>query len=167
MLISPEYQEQLRQFHASRTWGEGGYKFSRAVKRLAENLGTQDILDYGCGRGTLRTTLTGFNVREYDPGIEGKDDLPEPADIVVCTDVLEHIELACIDAVLDHLCGLTKKVCFVVISLRLAHSTLPDGRNAHLIVAGERWWVEQLETKDWAVELVERLADQMTVCLRK
>ena len=33
-----------------------------------------------------------FEIKEYDPAIPGKDSLPEPADIVVCSDVLEHIE---------------------------------------------------------------------------
>lgn len=166
-LISPDYLAQIRQLHAQRKWGDGGHKYAGAVRLLAREVGATSILDYGCGHGTLREHLPEFDVREYDPGIVGKDELPSAADIVVCSDVLEHIERDCIDAVLGHICGLTQKVCFAVISMRPAHTLLPDGRNAHLIVASVKWWIGFLETKDWTANVVERSDDQLIVCLRK
>ncbi len=64
---------------------------------------------------------------EYDPAVAGKDLPPEPADLVVCTDVLEHIEPDCLDDVLSDLARLTKKVLLVNISTRPAVKVLADG----------------------------------------
>lgn len=166
-LISPEYQEQLRLLHASRVWGAGGHKYADAARQLACAVGAADVLDYGCGAGTLKPALADYPVREFDPGIIGKDGLPDPADLVVCSDVLEHIEPHCLDAVLDHLFGLTRKACFAVIATRPAHKTLPNGRNAHLIVRPVKWWLAWLGTKPWNVNLVERFEDQIVVHLVK
>ena len=81
---------------------------------------------------------------EYDPAIVGKDQEPEPADLVVCTDVLEHIEPDYLDEVLLHLRTKVKKRLFFAISLRPAGKTLADGRNAHLIVESAEWWLDRL-----------------------
>jgi len=107
--------------------------------QIAQLLNTRDILDYGCGQRTLEQAL-GFPIRNYDPAIPGLDTPPEPADLVVCTDVLEHIEPECLDDVLDDLRRVTRKVGFFVIANRPAKKILPDGRNAHLIQEGIDWW---------------------------
>lgn len=167
-LVSPEYLAQLRMLHEQRRWGDGGHKYAEQVEALARETGAATILDYGCGFGTLKNRISVARVSEYDPGVSGKDTLPSPADIVVCSDVLEHVEPNCIDAVIEHIWSLTRKVCFAVISMREAHTLLPDGRNAHLIVRGAKWWIAYLETKDWSVDVIERIdTDQLIVCLRK
>jgi 2-polyprenyl-3-methyl-5-hydroxy-6-metoxy-1,4-benzoquinol methylase len=100
-------------------------------------------LDYGCGQGALGRALN-QEISEYDPAIAGKDSSPQPADLVICTDVLEHIEPECLESVLDHLKSLTKEALFAVISTRPAKKTLADGRNAHLIIEPWSFWEEKL-----------------------
>lgn len=140
-VISEAYREMNAQLHAERpTYGAGGHRWADEVIRHA---GTHDVLDYGCGKGTLQQAL-GFVISEYDPAIPGKDGEPEPAGFVVCTDVLEHIEPEQLTAVLADLRRVTRYRGLFVIATRPANKTLPDGRNAHLIQESTAWWLGQL-----------------------
>lgn len=144
MLITPSYAEQNRLLHESRhDYGISGAKHAKSIRELAQQMGTQDILDYGCGKRTLEDAI-GFEIQNYDPAIPGCEARPRPADIVVCTDVLEHIEPECVDEVLDDIASLTKKMAFLTIATQPAVKTLPDGRNTHLIVQGIQWWLPKL-----------------------
>jgi hypothetical protein len=143
MLISPDYKKLNQALHSKGDYGITGSKWAGQVASLCELVGTKDILDYGCGQRSLEKAL-GFPIRNYDPCIEGLDAPPQPAKIVTCTDVLEHIEPEYLDAVLDDLKRLTLNVGFFAIANRPARKTLPDGRNAHLIQEGPRWWLPRL-----------------------
>lgn len=142
-LISPEYLDQQRALHmAPRGFGGKGSRWADTVAWVAKRYNAGSILDYGCGQGTLACAvrLLGVECREYDPAISGKDQRPMFADLVVCTDVLEHIEPEKLPAVLAHIRALARKAVFLVVSLRDANKVLPDGRNAHLIVRPPAWW---------------------------
>lgn len=69
---------------------------------------------------------------------------PLQHDLVVCSDVLEHIEPECIVSVLHDLQSLTKKVLFIDVAMRPAKKVLADGRNAHLIQESGAWWLTEL-----------------------
>lgn len=69
---------------------------------------------------------------------------PTQHDLVVCSDVLEHIEPECVVSVLLDLQSLTKKVLFIDVATRPAKKILPDGRNAHLIQLLGGWWLTEL-----------------------
>lgn len=142
-LISPAYLEQQKELHEKGPYGITSKRWVYTVSQIAHMFQCERILDYGAGTGCLRAEL-GEIVAEYDPCLAGKDADPEPADLVVCTDVLEHIEPDCIDAVLSHLASKVKKVLFFAISLTPAIKTLSDGRNAHLILQPVEWWLEKL-----------------------
>jgi hypothetical protein len=143
-LISPEYREMQKTLHeAVEVYGVSSGKNTDFVQEFIDQHDAKSVLDYGCGKGLLKQKL-GDIVREYDPGIPGKDGEPEPADVVVCMDVLEHIEPDKLDAVLDHIRSLARKAVYVKIATREALKTLPDGRNAHLIVETPEWWRERL-----------------------
>ena len=156
-LISDKYCGMQRQMHASpRGYGQGGAKWAQAVVDLTKQFEAYSILDYGCGAGTLMNTLRrmdlpGVRLAEYDPAIPGKDFLPSFADIVVCTDVIEHIQPKRLANVLAHLKLLTRKACLVVIATRPAKKTLPNGHNAHLIIQGDRWWRARVEEAGFTV----------------
>jgi hypothetical protein len=143
-VATPDYRAVLQQRYTMPGWGASGYSWAPVVRSFAHELDAESILDYGCGRGTLRMALPGWDVREYDPGIVGKDIMPKPADLVVATDVLEHIEPELLDNVLLHLRGLARKGLFLNIATRAAKEILPDGRNAHLIIQPPQWWKDQL-----------------------
>lgn len=69
---------------------------------------------------------------------------PTQHDLVVCSDVLEHIERECIVSVLLDLQSLTSKVLFIDVAMREAKKVLADGRNAHLIQESGSWWLTEL-----------------------
>jgi len=144
LLISKEYLEQNKSLHENHSdYGIMGQRYANLVSDVVRQYAATDILDYGCGKGTLGRAVS-FPIREYDPCIPGKDAPPEPAEIVVCTDVLEHIEPDCIDAVLDDIKRLAKRAAFLIIATVPAGRILPDGRNAHLIVEPASWWLPKL-----------------------
>lgn len=143
--ISAEYCELNRRLHRENiAYGVGGGKHADTVKRLAEKLNTTSILDYGCGKGYLAKALP-FPIWCFDPAIEQYRETPRPADIVVCSDVLEHIEPDKLDVVLDDIRRCTRKIAYLVIHTGPAAKTLPDGRNTHLIQNGLDWWGKQLQ----------------------
>jgi len=143
-LISAEYTHLNAEMHrVNLAYGVGGGKHAETVLKLAKSIESQSVLDYGCGKGYLGKALP-FPIWEYDPAIPEKSSAPRPADLVVCTDVLEHIEPDKLPFVLDHLSRVTRKVGFLVIHTGPALKTLPDGRNTHLIQHGRIWWKREL-----------------------
>lgn len=145
MRITPEYAELNRQLHATRAdYGQMGHRHLESIRGVAQVFQVRSILDYGCGKQTLIEALRLPYARGYDPCVAGLDLEPAPADLVICTDVLEHIEPECIDDVLGHIRSLTQRVFFTAISLRPAKKTLPDGRNTHLLVRSAKWWMVKL-----------------------
>ena len=118
-----------------------------AVQRMHELGVCNSLLDYGTGKGKLvehlRATLPqSIHVDGYDPAVTQWDTLPTTSyDIVTCLDVLEHIEMSSIDAVLKDIHRLTKRFCYVVVDLQPAVKKLADGRNAHILLAPCEWWV--------------------------
>jgi hypothetical protein len=144
VLISAEYASLNAQLHRTNlAYGVGGGKHADTVLKLCERLKTTSVLDYGCGKGYLAQALP-FPIWEYDPAIPGKQDSPRAADLVVCTDVLEHVEPDRLAFVLADLKRCTRKVGYFVIHTGPASKTLPDGRNTHLIQRGRAWWEKRL-----------------------
>lgn len=143
-LISPEYAELNRRHHEkSIIFGSGGPLFVDLVKEVANKLQTQDILDYGCGKGELQKAL-GFPIWEYDPSVPGKDVLPKSAAIVVCASVLEHVEPDKLDAVLTDIWSLTIHCAIIIVPHNPAIDFLPDGSNAHKTVENVDWWSKKI-----------------------
>jgi hypothetical protein len=93
---------------------------------------------------------------EYDPGIPGKDAAPRPADIVFCTDVLEHIEPDKLLHVLADLARVVKKMGYFTIHTGPAQKTLPDGRNTHLIQEKKQWWKNRLKVFFTVGSIIEK-----------
>lgn len=156
-LISLKYQVMQRLLHAQpRGYGGRGDKWAETVVALIAEYGATSVLDYGCGQGSLKRAVMaeprpGLRFDEYDPAIPGKDGIPSFADLVVVTDVLEHIEPERLDAVLTHLRLLARKAVFAVISLKDSNKVLADGRNAHLIIRPANWWKKRVEAIGFTV----------------
>jgi len=148
-LISEEYKKLNIELHESNImYGMSGGKHADTVKKLLKTLVTEEesfpsCLDYGCGKGALGKALN-FPIFEYDPAIPGKEETPKPADLVVCTDVLEHIEPDKLEFVLGDLRRCVKRIGYFVISTRQAVKKYSNGQNAHLIVKGKDWWRAKL-----------------------
>lgn len=160
-LISPAYVAEQRRLHAEQApYGHRGKKWAVDINATRWVHGCQSVLDYGCGTGSLaealrlEQALARFTVSEYDPAIPGKDALPAPADLVVCTDVLEHVEPELIDNVLDHVCSLARKAIFAVIALVETAKTLSDGRQAHILLKPIPYWEDHFSRRGFVVERV-------------
>ncbi len=143
-MISEQYRKLNEELHQSKlSYGVGGHHHADKVKEISKKYGCKTILDYGCGKATLSKALrwSRLDVENYDPAIPEYMEEPDPSDMIVCTDVLEHIEPECLDEVLYHLYSLAKKVIYVSIATRLSKKTLSDGRNAHLITWNADQWL--------------------------
>ena len=143
MRYTNEYAQLQKQLHARGDYGISGAKHADKIIELAQRMGTRDVLDYGCGKGTLAKSLP-FYIQQYDPFIEEHANEPGPADLVVCSDVLEHIEPAALTEVLEHIYTKTMKALFVDVATRPAQKVLADGRNAHLIQEKALWWLNAM-----------------------
>src|SRR5690242_6243735 len=143
-LITPEYLEIQKKLHAKGKYGQGleARRCANVIRKMAAK--GSSVLDYGCGQGHLALWLRpDYDVREYDPCIEGKDGRPERADYVVCADVMEHVEPELVETVIAHLREVTGKRLLLIIDIRPAKKSLPDGRNAHISLHDMDWWKEK------------------------
>lgn len=144
MTYSSEYKALQEQFHKDRPdYGVSGMRYADQILQLAKSMNTRDILDWGCGKATLQKNIP-FPIQNYDPFVEEYQQKPYPAELVVCTDVMEHIEPDYVASVLTEINGLTNKLAFFQIATGPASKVLPDGRNAHLIQQSGNFWLTKL-----------------------
>lgn len=152
MIITPEYRELNRRLHQDNEhYGTSGHHWRDAVRALSE-YGRLSILDFGCGKQTLKASLgPAYRVTGYDPCIEGLDTPPEPHDVVVCGDVMEHVEPDLVMNVLKEIRRLCRVRALFVIGMTPAKKTLADGRNAHLSLHTQAEWVAKLSAAGFEV----------------
>ena len=130
--------------------------------QLTQRFGFHSMLDFGCGKGMLYRTvndirlsdgrsysclqeLLGLPAALYDPGYLPYASRPEePADLVVCTDVLEHCPAEDIPWILDELFSLSRVFVFANIACYPAKKVLPNGENAHCTVEPVEWWQDRI-----------------------
>jgi SAM-dependent methyltransferase len=107
-----------------------------------DRLKPRKVLDYGCGHADSLSFIKGnFKRYKYDPAIEEYSKLPEGEhfDIIICTDVMEHIPVQGIKDILE---WIRRHAYFAFFSMSCvkAVNILPDGSNAHCtIYAPEEW----------------------------
>jgi len=133
-----------------------------ALKRHVPDLSGKRMLEIGCGNGNILRYLqnrTELQLTGCDLFMEGLQfcrnqvDIPlyqidatllpfhNCFDIIGIFDVLEHIEPALLDNVLDDLQRVTADVGVFTVHTGRAAKVLPDGRNAHLIQQPPAWWL--------------------------
>jgi 2-polyprenyl-3-methyl-5-hydroxy-6-metoxy-1,4-benzoquinol methylase len=153
--ISDDYRQLLAQMHQAAPWGTKGFSYIQDFLPFCEELRCKTVLDYGSGFGTVRRHLAESNpslsVAEYDPAIESCAGDPLPADFIVCTDVMEHVEIEYVDDVLEHIHNLMLIGGYFSIGLTKAKRVLPDGQNAHITIKPSGWWLEKLNHHSWSV----------------
>lgn len=143
-MISDTYKKQLRQIHEELPFGKRN-KFPKDLQRFVESINPRSILDFGCGKGRLverlKETYPAIEVSGYDPGNK-EFDVPLDniyVDLLISSDVLEHVEPQYIDQTLEFLSQRSQYI-YHLIALSPAKLILPDGRNAHLILESKEWW---------------------------
>lgn len=169
---TPGYRDTLVATHAKyqaegKPWGVSGQKYAEQVKEFYHFLKCESLLDYGCGQQTLKKTLGKIDpsipCSGYDPGIPGKAVMPKPADLVTCTDVMEHVERDKVDLVLNHIFSLAHKGVYFSIACGGSKETLTDGRDAHLVIEKPGWWVKTVQRAGWHIDKYEDLGKQVKI----
>lgn len=155
-LISPAYRAEQARLHVERDdYGVASLQFAPIVSHLIDALEVDTLLDYGAGKARLLTALKPrreVTYEPYDPAVPQYAGEPDEAELVVCIDVLEHVEPESLDAVLDHIQALATAYVFLTVHTGPAVKVLSDGRNAHLTQQPASWWLPRLVAR-W--ELVE------------
>lgn len=146
VLITEEYRKMQQQLHQNPNYGVASVQFAPLVAEIIKAAGARELLDYGAGKGRLGVALKDYvqhplTIHHYDPAIPEWSAPPQPCGFVACIDVLEHIEPALLDNVLDDLRRVTSDVGVFTVHTKPAVKILPDGRNAHLIQEPAAWWL--------------------------
>lgn len=149
-LHSDEYAALLKLNHeqagVGKPWGRSGLRnFGDRVKTfLGNHPEIKTVLDFGAGQCSLGNSIEGFEWTNYDPGIPGIDVLPNGNfDIILSSDVMEHIEPEHVGSVIRWLHQHSKYYQYHLIACDPCKSVLPDGRNAHLTVREPEWWYRE------------------------
>jgi hypothetical protein len=150
LLITEEYRLLQQQMHDEHSgYGSASVHHASLIAQFIEKFEVTELLDYGAGKGRLGKALAQHlqrpvTIHHYDPGVPEWSAAPEPCAFVACVDVLEHIEPALIDNVLDDLKRVTTGAAYFSVETGPAVKFLPDGRNAHLIQQPSGWWLVKL-----------------------
>lgn len=144
-VITDEYRRLNQELHKQRP-DYGARERHEVYEDIVQLIGEHDcmkILDYGCGKATMSKFIA--NVTNYDPCIPEFDYPVSEHDMVVCTDVLEHIEPELLDNVLADIRRNATKVIYLIVATRAdSTKTLSDGRNPHLIIEPGSWWLKKV-----------------------
>jgi len=166
VLISEEYKALNIELHNKKNlFGNKGYKRADQVyEELIKPYEVRSLLDYGSGKGSLVSTLLGkYKVLgvNYDPCVDKFSVRPiGQFDGVVCSGVLEHIEPECLDEVLKDIYFFGHYVFYLSIALVKSNKSLPDGRNAHLIIENSDFWRKKLDATGFI--LIKELENEKT-----
>ena len=142
------YIKQYEMLHkANADYGKTSQNKLAILNRLIVELNAKDILDYGCGKSRLAVDAAQtHNIKStlYDPAIDEYKQKPKKNfDLLICTDVLEHIPEHHISNLLAELSSYSDKA-FLTISTRKATHYLPDGQNAHVTVESPDFWIAHI-----------------------
>ena len=145
MLITEEYRAANAHLHATTEFGTTAPRFERSIRHMAGLYHAASFVDYGSGRNRwVERMFPLAAVQSYDPAVPDLAEPARPADMLVCCDVLEHIEPELLPNVLADMRRCALRCAFVTIATRPAKKVLPDGRNAHLIVEPADWWLPRM-----------------------
>lgn len=142
----PGYGETLQQYHEmhAHAYGTSAHLHFERIATEVLALNPSSILDFGCGRGDLVAHFWKDGARriaKFDPAIPQFKDMPEESfDLVLCTDVMEHIPMTDVDRVFSEIKAKARRVIFTI-SMKPARAKLPDGRNAHVTLLNATEWM--------------------------
>ena len=137
------YLEQAKLYHQEdKIWqGTSIINYIPKINQIIKDKDIKSILDYGCGKA--RHHPKEWNAIKYDPAIQDYQYKPQDKyDLVISTDVLEHIPVENIQQTIDEIFGYSNKWVFVSVCCRKAEAILPNGYNAHATIESAKWWKE-------------------------
>lgn len=125
-------------------YGISSMEYFDEICLFIEELKPKKVLDYGCGKGKLIACLKEkyphITFVGYDPAVDEFSNCPDMKfDLVINTDVLEHIPENSLENVIKHIAQLSENVYFALHHSK-AVATLPNGENAHCTVKSPEWY---------------------------
>jgi len=149
-IINDSYKQQLQELHKNPKLFDAGAKKVGKVENFINKYTPSSLIDFGCGKGNLIKGIAeiypNITVKGYDPGVPEFEELPSDTfDVLISTDALEHVEPEMLDQTLQIINKLFSKSAYLVIASYPAKKTLPDGRNAHLIIESLEWWEDKIK----------------------
>lgn len=145
-------------------YGTSAYKnLDKIIPPFIEKYNIDEILDYGCGKGTLRAALVKMfqpiKVTNYDPCMPEFSARPTGTfQSVLCNDVLEHVEPEFLDNVLEDIYNYGEDYFYFAIGLTESTKKLANGQQNHLIVENSEWWKMKLVASGF--KILETLEDE-------
>jgi len=135
--------------------GEALAEYKHDIFKLIKENNVKTILDYGCGKAKFHSILfnnkkvpgspMGIEISKYDPAVVEYASKPNGTyDLVLCIDVMEHIQEDKVDEVLKDIFSYSNNV-FLTITCYPANQVLLNGKNAHYTIKEPEWWQEKLK----------------------
>jgi hypothetical protein len=120
-----------------------------AIDGLLHTHRCDSILDYGCGKAQHWPTQWQGRITGYDPAYAPYAARPTGLyDMVICTDVLEHVPASAVDWVIRDIFEYREKWVYLCICTRASGKRLPDGSNKHVTIQPSSWWDQRLASYD-------------------
>jgi predicted DNA-binding protein len=145
-----ESLQQAKLFHQSNEQNWAGEALAEYKHQIKENIKTKNvktILDYGCGKAVFhKYFFKNYDVFCYDPAVNKFSTKPESGrkfDLLLCIDVMEHVQEDKVDEVLTDIFSYSNNV-FLTITCYPATQILLNGKNAHYCIKNPEWWQEKL-----------------------
>jgi hypothetical protein len=151
------YLKQAKLYHQEdKIWqGTSIINYIPKINQIIKDKDIKTILDYGCGKAKHHPKE--WNAIKYDPAIQDYQNKPQDKyDLVISTDVLEHIPVENLKQTIDEIFGYSNKWVFVSVCCRKAEAILPNGYNAHATIESAKWWRDLFKPyKNYTLEFSE------------
>jgi methylase of polypeptide subunit release factors len=153
------FERHLREYRAD---------YARMARWLLINLDFQSVVDLGCGSGLMIAemlgtgrhvlgmdgcenalgTPAGEQVRPFLRFADLRQPIVSPADLVICTEVAEHLAPEFADVLVDSIANSSRKWVY------FTGATPGQGGDHHINEQPHQYWVEKLEKRGFELEAV-------------
>ena len=153
-------------YKRKKNYGKTSIKLYDMLKKIINDLNISSVLDYGCGKSKLLDLIkknSEIKIFKYDPAIKKYSKLTKnKTDLVICTDVLQHVPLYDLDRVLKEI---KSKGIYILFYIKCTnHKTkLPNGTYANCTVYDKKWWLEKLSNYYDDIKEI-KISDLTSVC---
>ena len=151
------YLKQAKLYHQEdKIWqGTSIINYIPKINQIIKDKDIKTILDYGCGKAKHHPKE--WKAIKYDPAIQDYQNKPQDKyDLVISTDVLEHIPVENLKQTINEIFGYSNKWVFVSVCCRKAEAILPNGYNAHATIESAKWWRDLFKPyKNYTLEFSE------------
>ena len=150
-MITEQYKKYLHELHSRNKFSEKNLWYDDIKSFISNEPLPDSVLDFGCSHGALiqkiKNDFSEIKVVDgYDPGVLKFEKKPSRTyEMLVSTDVIEHIEPDFLDETLVYIDSLFEKTAWIIIACYPAKKSLPDGRNAHLTIETPKWWLNKVQ----------------------